>query len=159
MFEVITRLLFPVMIMCSLYFLCVGHNAPGGGFAGGLVAGLALDHPLSGRRRGTSSTRPLRWTPAGCSASGCSSPAAGILWPVLIGGKIGQSYDAAIRLPWLRDVILPWGAPLFGEFHLVTSLFFDIGVYLVVIGVMLDIGRSLGSGIDQHESDNRTPGR
>ena len=41
-FEVITRLLFPVMIMCSLYFLYVGHNAPGGGFAAGLVAGLAL---------------------------------------------------------------------------------------------------------------------
>jgi multicomponent Na+:H+ antiporter subunit A len=84
--------------------------------------------------------------------------AAGILWPVLIGGRIGQSYDAAIRLPWLTDVVLPWGAPLFGEFHLVTSLFFDIGVSLVVIGVMLDIARSLGSGIDQHESDNRTPG-
>ncbi len=156
-FEVITRLLFPVMIMCSLYFLYVGHNAPGGGFAAGLVAGLALIiRYLAGGGDELDEAAPVD---AGrVLGIGLLVAAAGILWPVLIGGKIGQSYDAAIRLPWLRDVMLPWGVPLFGEFHLVTSLFFDIGVYLVVIGVMLDIGRSLGSGIDQHESDNRTPG-
>ncbi len=41
-FEVVTRVLFPVMIVVSVYLLIAGHNAPGGGFAGGLVAGLAL---------------------------------------------------------------------------------------------------------------------
>ena len=35
--------------------------------------------------------------------------------------------------------------------HLVTSVFFDIGVYLVVIGLVLDLARSLGAGIDRHE--------
>ena len=40
--EVVTRLLFPVMILVSLYLLIAGHNLPGGGFAGGLVAGTAL---------------------------------------------------------------------------------------------------------------------
>ena len=85
------------------------------------------------------------------------SAAAGMLWPVLIGGRIGQSYDAYLGLPWLEGVTLPWGAPLFGEFHLVTSVFFDVGVYLVVIGVMLDLARSLGAGIDQHEAEDRTP--
>jgi multicomponent Na+:H+ antiporter subunit A len=155
-FEVITRLLFPVMIMCSLYFLYVGHNAPGGGFAGGLIAGLALIiRYLAGGAHELDEAAPVD---AGrVLGVGLLVAAAGILWPVLIGGKIGQSYDAAIRLPWLQDVTLPWGAPLFGEFHLVTSVFFDIGVYLVVIGVMLDLGRSLGSGIDQQEMDNRTP--
>jgi multicomponent Na+:H+ antiporter subunit A len=44
-----------------------------------------------------------------------------------------------------------------GSPHLVTSVFFDIGVYLVVIGVMLDLARSLGSGIDRHEAEERTP--
>ena len=38
----VTRLLFPVMIVFSIFLLFAGHNAPGGGFAGGLVAGLAL---------------------------------------------------------------------------------------------------------------------
>jgi multicomponent Na+:H+ antiporter subunit A len=155
-FEVITRLLFPVMIMCSLFFLYVGHNAPGGGFAGGLVAGLALlIRYLAGGSHELDEAAPVD---AGrVLGVGLLVAAIGLLWPVLIGGRIGQSYDATIRLPWLEHVTLPWGAPLFGEFHLVTSLFFDIGVYLVVIGVMLDLGRSLGSGIDQHESDNRTP--
>ena len=44
-----------------------------------------------------------------------------------------------------------------GEIHFVTSVIFDIGVYLVVVGVMLDLARSLGSGIDQHEDEDRTP--
>jgi multicomponent Na+:H+ antiporter subunit A len=40
----------------------------------------------------------------------------------------------------------------------VTSLFFDIGVYLVVIGLVLDILRSLGAGLDaQIERDREQP--
>ena len=41
-FEVVTRLIFHSMIVFSLYLLLAGHNLPGGGFAGGLTAGLAL---------------------------------------------------------------------------------------------------------------------
>src|SRR5699024_5133975 len=37
-FEVITRLIFHAIIMVSLYLLIAGHNLPGGGFAGGLLA-------------------------------------------------------------------------------------------------------------------------
>lgn len=155
-FEVITRLLFPVMIVSSVYLLWVGHNAPGGGFAGGLIAGLALIiRYLAGGRDELDEAAPVD---AGrVLGVGLLVAAASILWPFLIGGRIGQSYDFYLRLPWLEGVVLPWGAPLVGEFKLVTSLFFDIGVYLVVIGVMLDLARSLGAGIDQHESDNRTP--
>ncbi|MEH6381413.1 MAG: Na+/H+ antiporter subunit A, partial [Dietzia cercidiphylli] len=40
--EVTTRLVFPTMMILSLFFFFAGHNNPGGGFAGGLVAGLAL---------------------------------------------------------------------------------------------------------------------
>ena len=39
--------------------------------------------------------------------------------------------------------------PVLGTVHGVTSLLFDVGVYLVVIGLMLDILRSLGSGLDE----------
>jgi multicomponent Na+:H+ antiporter subunit A len=44
--------------------------------------------------------------------------------------------------------------PLLGEIHLVTSIFFDIGVYLVVVGLMLDVLRSLGSGVDRQAAQN-----
>src|SRR5699024_9685534 len=41
-FEVITRLIFHAIILVSLYLLIAGHNLPGGGFAGGLLAGIAF---------------------------------------------------------------------------------------------------------------------
>jgi multicomponent Na+:H+ antiporter subunit A len=80
------------------------------------------------------------------------------LAPVLVGGRIGQSFDIVINAPYLSYLPTPWGTiTLMGEIHFVTSLIFDIGVYLVVVGVMLDLARSLGSGIDQHEEQDRTP--
>ena len=39
----------------------------------------------------------------------------------------------------------------FGDVKLVTALFFDIGVYLVVVGLVLDILRSLGAELDRRE--------
>jgi multicomponent Na+:H+ antiporter subunit A len=40
-FEVITRLVFHTIVVFSIYLLFSGHNNPGGGFAAGLVTGLA----------------------------------------------------------------------------------------------------------------------
>ncbi|HEY0187291.1 MAG TPA: MnhB domain-containing protein, partial [Cellulomonas sp.] len=66
---------------------------------------------------------------------------------LLAGGSVLQS--------WIIDI----HAPLIGDIHLVTSLFFDIGVYLVVVGLVLDILRSLGAEIDrQSEADGDAPG-
>ncbi len=143
-FEVITRLLFGTMMVTSVYLLLVGHNAPGGGFAGGLIAGMALViRYLVGGRHELDEAAPIdagRLLGIGLIIAGLS-----IVAPIAFGGRIGQSYDISVALP------------LLGEPHLVTSVFFDIGVYLVVIGVMLDLARSLGSGIDQHEEQDRTP--
>ena len=50
---------------------------------------------------------------------------------------------------WLIDVPIP----LIGEVHVVTSLLFDVGVYLVVLGLMLDILRSLGSAVDDQMAE------
>ena len=143
-FEVITRLLFPVMILYALFLLFSGHNNPGGGFAGGLVAGLALVlRYLAGGSSELDEAAPVdagQVLGAGLLVAGLSA-----LAPVLIGGRIGQSYAVDID------------APLLGQVHIVSSLAFDIGVFLVVIGVMLDLARSLGAGIDQHEAEERTP--
>ncbi|MDN5804110.1 MAG: DUF4040 domain-containing protein, partial [Microlunatus sp.] len=156
-FEVITRLLFPAMILTSLFFLFSGHNNPGGGFAGGLVAGFALViRYLAGGRYELDEAAPVdagRVLGLGLMIAGLSSFA-----PALVGGKIGQSFDVVINAPYLSFLATPWGEiELLGEIHIVTSLIFDIGVYLVVMGVMLDLVRSLGAGIDQHEDEDRTP--
>ena len=50
----------------------------------------------------------------------------------------------------LQSAVVDLHAPLLGDIHLVTSVFFDVGVYLVVVGLILDLLRSLGSGIDRH---------
>ena len=58
--------------------------------------------------------------------------------PLLLGGQVFQS--AIIEL-WL---------PVFGDIKFVTSTIFDIGVYIVVVGLVLDVLRSLGAEIDEH---------
>ena len=43
---------------------------------------------------------------------------------------------------------------MLGDIHLVTSLFFDIGVYLVVVGLVLDMLRSLGAELDRQADED-----
>jgi multicomponent Na+:H+ antiporter subunit A len=43
---------------------------------------------------------------------------------------------------------------VFGDIKFVTSTLFDIGVYIVVVGLVLDVLRSLGSEIDEHFDEN-----
>jgi multicomponent Na+:H+ antiporter subunit A len=156
-FEVVTRVLFPVMIVVSVYLLIAGHNAPGGGFAGGMVAGMALViRYLAAGSRELDEAAPVdagRVLGAGLVLAALSA-----LAPLPFGGRILQSYDISFDFGRLAEVVTPLGPlQIMGTPHLVTSVFFDIGVYLVVIGVMLDLARSLGSGIDQHEAEDRAP--
>ena len=78
--------------------------------------------------------------------------------PVFFGGAVFQSYDYYLNLPGPDELTL-FGLtiPLFGELHLVTSTIFDIGVYLIVVGTLLDFARSLGSGIDVHALNDAAP--
>jgi len=48
--------------------------------------------------------------------------------------------------------------PVLGHVEFVTATFFDIGVYLVVVGLVLDVLRSLGAEVDrQRLEDRRVP--
>src|SRR6478735_2429583 len=135
-FEVVTRLVFHVMLAASLFLLFAGHNQPGGGFAGGLVAGLALVvRYLAGGRYELDEAAPFD---AGLVVGlGLLVVVGSALAPLAFGGTILETTAIDVTLP-------PWG-----DVHLVTSLVFDIGVYLIVVGMMLDIVRSLGTGIDR----------
>jgi multicomponent Na+:H+ antiporter subunit A len=136
--EVITRLSFPLMMMFSVYLLMAGHNHPGGGFAGGLVAGIALTlRYIAGGRYELSEAAPVQ---AGLvlGVGMATAVLAGVV-PVVFGGSVFSTATPVVHVPVL------------GEVHLPTALLFDTGVYLVVIGVVLDILRSLGSQIDLHQ--------
>ena len=142
----VTRLIFHSMIVFSIYLLLAGHNLPGGGFAGGLTAGLALTiRYLAGGRFELREATPVS---AGTLLGiGLATAAASGVVPLLLGGQVFQS---AIIEFWL---------PVFGDIKFVTSTIFDIGVYIVVVGLVLDVLRSLGAEIDEHfeERPRRTP--
>ncbi|MFC0508627.1 Na+/H+ antiporter subunit A [Micromonospora costi] len=135
--EVITRLIFHTVVLFSLFLLFSGHNAPGGGFSGGLVASLALVvRYLAGGRWELAESAPVgagTVLGAGLAVSVGTGAVA-----LLAGGSALQSAKISLYLPAI------------GDFYVVTSLFFDVGVYLVVVGLMLDILRSLGAEVDRH---------
>jgi multisubunit Na+/H+ antiporter MnhB subunit len=76
------------------------------------------------------------------------SRAASTNWvrPILAAGT--ASVSLLLGAPPLSSVILETTVPLLGHVKLVTSLFFDLGVYLIVVGLVLDVLRSLGARLD-----------
>ncbi|MBL7261202.1 Na+/H+ antiporter subunit A [Paractinoplanes lichenicola] len=137
--QVVARLLFHTIVLFSVYLLFSGHNAPGGGFAGGLVAGLALTtRYLAGGRRELNAAAPVD---AGLLLGtglliAVGTGAAGLV----AGGQVLQSALVDLTIPVL------------GHLHFATSAFFDVGVYLIVVALVLEILRSLGAELDrQHD--------
>ena len=141
--EVVTRLLFPTMMVLSVYFFFAGHNAPGGGFAGGLTAGLAL---------------VLRYLAGGRYELGEALPieAGHILGAGLIFSAGTAIVSMLLGAPALSSATIEVTLPLLGDIKLVTALFFDFGVYLIVVGLVLDVLRSLGVRLDSPEEVNST---
>ena len=136
-YEVVTRLVFHTIIVFSVFLLFSGHNNPGGGFAAGLVTGLALVvRYLAGGRYELDEAAPV--DAGALMGMGLFIATGSGLAPLAFGGTVLQSALVDLHLPLLGDV------------HLVTSVFFDVGVYFVVVGLLLDLLRSLGSGIDRH---------
>ncbi|MHB1288860.1 Na+/H+ antiporter subunit A [Georgenia sp.] len=136
-FEVGTRMIFHTMLVFSLFLLFSGHNSPGGGFSGGLVAGIALTvRYLAGGRYELGEAAPVH--PGQVLGSGLTLAAGMAVLPLFFGGTVLQStvFDATL--------------PVFGDVHPTSSLVFDMGVYLVIIGLVLDILRSLGAEVDRH---------
>lgn len=140
-FEVVTRLVFHSMIIFALYLLFSGHNSPGGGFAAGLLVGIALlVRYLAGGRYELGEAAPVH--PGLLLGTGLFLSAGVGLAALLLGGEV------------LQSVILDIHVPVIGDIHLVTSLFFDIGVFLLVVGLVLDILRSLGAEVDRQAEDS-----
>lgn len=114
-----------------------GHNAPGGGFAGGLIAGAAfLMRFLAGGEPPLD--RPRALPTSGLIGAGLAVAVATGLGAVVAGGD------------FLESSIFEVTAPLVGEVKLVTSTIFDVGVYLVVLGVVLSMLTHLGAGPGRH---------
>jgi multicomponent Na+:H+ antiporter subunit B len=120
-----SRLLVGLLLLFSIFLLLRGHNEPGGGFIGGLVAAAAF--VLFGLAGNEISVRQaIHFDTRSYIAAGLLLAGASALFPALLG------------LPVLTGV---WGeiALLGAPVELGTPLFFDLGVYIAVIGVALTI--------------------
>ncbi len=119
-----TRLLMPLLLVFSVFLLFRGHNSPGGGFVGGLVAAAAFAvYAIAFGVKGARSA--LGFGPR-----------------VLIGGGLLAALGSALVSPITGQIFMTaqWTSasyPAIGK--LGTPLIFDFGVYLVVLGVVLTI--------------------
>ncbi|MBV2207567.1 MAG: DUF4040 domain-containing protein, partial [Pseudomonas sp.] len=118
---VLVRLLLPLAMLVSLFFLLRGHNAPGGGFVGGLVLATAviLQYLVGGTLWVESRLRihPLYWIAIGLLAAATAGIGAALAERPFL---TSQAWHG--ELPWL------------GELHLSSVLLFDLGVYMLVVG-------------------------
>ncbi len=142
--EVATRIIFPLIMVLSAYLFFAGHNTPGGGFAGGLTAGLALVlRYLAGGRYELGETLPLD---------------AGKILGVGLGLSAGTAAASLlVGAPVLSSALIQIDVPVLGTVKFVTALFFDLGVYLIVVGLVLDVLRSLGARVDVDMSEPQRP--
>lgn len=119
-----TRYLLPILLLFSVFLLLRGHYYPGGGFVGGLVASIAF--VLHSFANGTEKTmKLLKYKPLSLIPIGLGIAAFSMFLPTLFGFPVMTGL-------WLEEKI-----PVIGMIG--SALFFDIGVYCVVIGVVLTI--------------------
>ena len=124
-----------LMVLFSIFVLLRGHNEPGGGFIGGLIATSAF--AIYGIACGVAPVRrALYFHPMAIAGSG--------LMLAVLSGVVSM----VVSVEFLTGV---WSFPAFlgGDVGISTPLFFDIGVYLVVVGAISTIGLAL----EERETD------
>ena len=134
--ETAVRLVFHTVLVFSLYLLLAGHNQPGGGFVGGLVAGLAFVlRYLAGGRSALREAVPVDpGVPLGlglvlAAGTGCVA--------LVVGGD------------FLESGVLSLDVPVLGLVKATSALAFDTGVYFVVVGLVLGVLRTLGAEVER----------
>ncbi len=121
---VLVRLLLPFALLVSFYLFMRGHNQPGGGFVAGLVLSVALllQYIISGTEwvEAHLPLYPRRWI------------GVGLLFALATGaGAVVLGY------PFLTSHTAHFTLPVIGEIHVASALFFDIGVFAIVVGSTL----------------------
>jgi multicomponent K+:H+ antiporter subunit A len=121
---VLSRLLLPVALVVAMHLFMRGHNEPGGGFVAGLVvaSALVLQYMVAGTHWVEDHLRlwPQRWIAFGLA--------------VALATGLGS---LAFGYPFLTTHTAHFTLPVFGEIHFASALFFDIGVFSLVVGATM----------------------
>jgi multicomponent Na+:H+ antiporter subunit B len=128
-FRTIAPALTSLMLLFSVFVLLRGHNEPGGGFIGGLIAVAAV--AIYGIAFGVAAARrALRFDPLAISGAGLLLAAASGL------------VSLAAGVPFLTGLWTSFSV-LGSKLDLSTVMAFDIGVYLVVLGSLSSVALAL----------------
>ncbi|MCW5550043.1 MAG: hypothetical protein KIT44_13855 [Opitutaceae bacterium] len=122
-FRSVASFLFFVINVFAVYLLLRGHNLPGGGFIGGLGSALSLIM-LSMAYGVREAQKVLRVDPVRLATVGLLLAVVTGMLPLFLGEPFLRHFH------WKFD-----GLPLLGKLEVGTPLLFDIGIFLVVVGV------------------------
>lgn len=137
-FDVTVRGVLDAALVASVFLLFAGHNRPGGGFVGGLVAGSALGLAFVSTGPGSvDDLLPVR--PRLLLSAGLLLVTATVVVP-LFGGNAPLDHGL-----WSTEL------PIFGTVKIVGALPFDTGVYLIVVGMVTTVFEAIGPDVDRDE--------
>jgi multicomponent K+:H+ antiporter subunit A len=143
--RVVASLLMPLAIMISIYFFLRGHNQPGGGFIAGLLFATAmlLQYVAHG----------ARWMETNMVLDGPRWIGWGLFAAVLTG--MGSFF---VAFPFLTSTTRYFSLPILGDVPIASAMFFDLGVYLAVIGATMLALTAFASLTRTHEPAPRAGG-
>ena len=126
------RFAVPITVVISLVIFWQGHNLPGGGFIAGVMAASAgAMHLLA---FGVAGAARVPW------------------WRMSVVGLLIAVVTGTVPLlrgyTYMDHGILDFHLPLLGHLHVPTATFFDLGVYLIVLGTLMTIFVELG--LEEH---------
>jgi len=146
-FRRMSVVVFFIVNLFAIYLLFRGHNLPGGGFIAGVCSAIALI--LLSLGRGLDLVRrALKFDPMKIASAGMAIAIVSSAIPLLLGDPFLTTYN------YKR-----YDVPVVGDFYLGTPLFFDLGVFLAVVGmitkvvfVLAESTSGLHRAVDEEES-------
>lgn len=135
----VTRLVVPIILVTATGLLLQGHNLPGGGFIGGVLASTAfvlvyiifglekIRTVLGAEPSSESEHSPILWYRTTMAIGLLLAVSAGLLSMLFGNAFLGQGYT------------ILHGVPVYGELEIASAIVFDVGVFLTVVGALLTI--------------------
>ncbi len=137
-FSTVAVMGFVFINLIAVYLFFRGHDLPGGGFIAGIASGLSvvlIELAMgSGQVQKAMGLRPSAFMTAGLALA--------------IGTAVGSW---VFGLTFFEHVFWKFkGVPLLGELKINTPMFFDLGVYFVVVGITVKIISMLDCAAQGH---------
>jgi len=135
-----SKFIFFFINILALYLFLKGHNEPGGGFIAGIAAAISLVfiYIVLGV---DDFKKIIRIDPTKIALVG------------LLFAYLSAFAPVGFHLPFLYHKMVHWQLPLLGDVHIGSPLIFDLGVFLVVVGVTAKITFMFAESVAQDKRD------